>query len=84
MEYYGYGDDPCYDFDEIYEPCFNEGLAEGKRVHYDACSSGTLEEGRRFYGDRYEYIGSGFKTWHNGVENNWKEEHHFFIIKQNQ
>jgi len=65
------------------EPVINECLVFGEiRINYDGCSSGTLEDGKKFYdkcGNGWVYIGSGHKTWHNGRENNWKELHHFFI-----
>jgi hypothetical protein len=57
---------------------FNQCLINGERVEYDACYSGPLEEAKELFQDRFTYIGSGFKTWHNGTENNWDEEHHFF------
>lgn len=54
----------------------------GEKVFYDGCSSNTLEKAKVFYNpDQWEYIGSGFKTWHNGLESNWHHEHHFFILK---
>jgi hypothetical protein len=57
----------------------NECEIDGQRFHYDVCSSNSLEEGRAFYGEKYEYIGSSYITYHNGRRNEWKNLHHFFI-----
>jgi hypothetical protein len=57
----------------------SEAEINGNRVRFGACSSNSLEKAKEFYGKDWEYIGSGHKTWYDGVENNWKELHHFFV-----
>lgn len=63
-----------------FRTCINECELNGERFIYDGCSTSSLEDSKKFY-DKYGwiYIYSGYRTWHNGVENNWKEKHHFFI-----
>lgn len=69
-------------FRDIGDEIFNECEINGVRSQYNGCSENTLEKAKEFYdADKWEYIGSGFKAWHNGVENNWEQEHHFFIHK---
>lgn len=63
-------------------PFLNEALIEGHKVKYDALGSDTLQAAMDFYGPKYDYIGSGETTYHDGVENNWGKPLHFFIIKK--
>lgn len=59
-------------------PYYNEFLnKDGERQHYEACSESDLETAKAFYHNR-EYIGSGYIMYHDGVENVYKKEHHFF------
>lgn len=68
--------------DDFIRQCYNEGLIDGKRVKYDGCSNNPLPMAKEFYtDDKWEYIGSSFTTFHDGVENNWGKEYHFFIHK---
>lgn len=53
----------------------------GKRVSFDYTSSGELSELIEFY-DNAVYIGSGYRTWYNGVLNEWDELRHFFVSKK--
>jgi len=63
-----------------YNDTYTECEIDGVRRPYDACSSSSLEHSMDFYGDKFEYIGSGPGImWIDGVKNNFKEEHHFFI-----
>lgn len=66
-----------------YPPCVNECFLEGKKIIYDGCSSKPFEEALKFYTEEcipsWIYIGSGYKTWHNGRETTWNTLHHFFI-----
>lgn len=57
-------------------------LIDGKVVFYDACSSNSsLEYAKDFYKNNFEYIGSGYVYFINGVENKSETQHHFFKRK---
>lgn len=66
-------------------PCLNECEVDGFRFIYDGCNSHSLEHAINFYTNHFTpkllYVGSGYKTWHNGRESNWKELHHFFVYQ---
>lgn len=53
----------------------------GIRQRYDGCSSYSLERAKAFYTETggWEYVSSGYITFHDGVENKWDELHHFFV-----
>ena len=69
------------DWYDFLSPCHNQCLINGQIIDYDVCGSKSLEDTKSFYGDNYEYIGSSFTTYHDGVKNEWDELHHFFNIK---
>ena len=56
---------------------------DGRRVPFDylaKSSQRTLDEAIAFY-DNAVYIGSGCRTWYDGVLCDWDETQHFFIKK---
>lgn len=59
---------------------YNECQINGIRQYYDACSRSSLEEAKEYYKD-FDYIGSGYITYHNNTKNVWKQLTHFFIKK---
>jgi len=63
------------------KPLHNECVINNARVDYDACSTGSKKEADEFYGKNFDYMGSGFTTYHNGTKNDWTEEHHFYKLK---
>jgi hypothetical protein len=60
-------------------PVTTECEIDGIRQNYDICSSRSIEEAQKFYGDEYKYIGSSHVLYINGVRNEFKELHYFFI-----
>jgi len=57
-------------------------LIDGEIVFYDACSSNSsLAYAKAFYINNFEYIGSGYVYFINGVKNESKTQHHFFKRK---
>ena len=67
-------------YDQRPQP-FNECGLKGKgRKPYDICSTKSIEETIKSYQFlKLQHIGSSYVTYHNGVRNQWKELHHFFI-----
>lgn len=60
----------------------NEFLHKGKKIPYDACHTGTLNDAKEFYKDSFEYIGTSKILYHNGVKNVYKTDYHCFIRKK--
>lgn len=59
-----------------------ECVIDGNRMTYDGCSTRSLEKAKEFYtSDKWEYMGEGYTTYHDGVKNEWNELHHFFKRK---
>lgn len=54
------------------------------RLHYDICSSESLEVAKESMGGKFIYIGSGYTYYIDGVENISKDYLHFFIKKTEQ
>lgn len=55
-----------------------EFLLDGIKKHYDACSSGSLEHAKAFYGTRFTYAGSSDTYFLNNEECSRKTLTHFF------
>ena len=59
----------------------HEAIIDGKKVPYDACGSGKLEDSLEFYKDDYEFIGSTKTLVINDTEVEDKEPVHVFKKK---
>lgn len=58
---------------------YNECLLDGEKVHYHACTELTREQAEEYYRpDLFQYMGSGYITYHNGVKNVWDNLHNFY------
>ncbi len=55
---------------------------EGIKYAYDACHEGDLEKAKKWYGNNFKYIGSGYTYYINGTKNVSKKLHHFFVYKK--
>lgn len=65
-----------------YKTMFTQALINGEKVVYDGCTDKPLIQAKTFYTeDKWAYIGSSNITYHNGVENIWPREKHFFVSK---
>lgn len=55
---------------------------KGQQLHYDACATNSLKEAKIFYSN-FDYIGSSYVYFINGVKNKSDKRHHFFTRKPN-
>lgn len=59
-----------------------ECLINNKVIVYDACSSNdSLDKAKKFYKNKFEYIGSSNTYYINGRKNISEKLHHFFKRK---
>lgn len=73
----------CRNSSYLTTPYINECLIYNIRIIYDGCSSSSLEDSKKFYGEcgptGWIHVGSGHKTWHNGEKYINKKLYHFFV-----
>lgn len=58
-----------------------EAIIDGKKVEYDACGTGDLEELIHAYGNSFKYIGTSDGIYLNGQHLHEGTPHHIFINK---
>jgi len=76
--------DTCNRYSPLTDTCdtpTTECVIDDKRQPYDACGSKTLQETIDFYGDNFDYIGSGYEYFINCIRNLSTKKLHFFVYK---